>query len=118
MTTFYAALLQNSMTKAETLRQSQIALITGNFEALEDETRGIVELRQRIQESVPTVAPHLDHPYYWHPSSSLAMAYEATLKALFETSSSLQMEEWYFHFYQRLNEEKLKICKMHDYSHS
>ncbi|GAB4370090.1 MAG: hypothetical protein Kow00121_10550 [Elainellaceae cyanobacterium] len=67
MTAFYAALQQDGITKAEALHRSQTALITGNYEALEDETRGIVELRQRIQESVPTVAPHLDHPYYWAP---------------------------------------------------
>lgn len=66
MTALYAALQQDS-TKAEALQQAQIALITGNYEALEDTSRGIVGIRQRIQTSVPDIAPQLSHPYYWAP---------------------------------------------------
>lgn len=68
MDAFYAALRGGNATKAEALRQAQIALITGNFEALENSSRGIVGVRQRIQNGVPrTVVNRLSHPYYWAP---------------------------------------------------
>ena len=67
MTTFYTA-LQHQNSKAEALQKAQIALITGNYEALEDSSRGIVGVRQRIQAGTPAnVISHLNHPYYWAP---------------------------------------------------
>ena len=67
MTTFYAA-LQDQESKSEALREAQIALITGNYEALENQQRGIVGIRQRIQVGVPAqVVSRLNHPYYWAP---------------------------------------------------
>ena len=67
MTTFYAA-LQNQESKTEALRAAQIALITGNYEALENQQRGIVGIRQRIQADVPAhIVSRLSHPYYWAP---------------------------------------------------
>jgi CHAT domain-containing protein len=53
MNAFYAG-LEQGMTKAEALRQAQIALITGNFQTL-----GV--------EVSPQLAPDLDRPYYWAP---------------------------------------------------
>ncbi len=68
MDAFYAALQQNGITKSEALRQAQIALITGNYTALENESRGIVGIRQRISDNVPpAIANQLNHPYYWAP---------------------------------------------------
>jgi CHAT domain-containing protein len=67
MDTFYAALQTGKMTKAEALRQAQIALITDDFSALGEE-RGIVGLQQRIHNTLsPQVFSHLSHPYYWAP---------------------------------------------------
>jgi len=68
MDSFYAALQGGNTTKAEALRQAQIALITGNFEVLENQQRGIVGIRQRIQSTIPApVVSRLSHPYYWAP---------------------------------------------------
>ncbi|GAB4370075.1 MAG: hypothetical protein Kow00121_10490 [Elainellaceae cyanobacterium] len=68
MNAFYAALQQDGISKSEALRQAQIALITGDYTALENTSRGIVELRQRIEADVPPdISAHLDHPYYWAP---------------------------------------------------
>ncbi len=66
MDAFYAALQKNNMTKAEALRLAQIALISGNYQAL-GEQRGIgVEQRARNTLS-PEVVNRLSHPYYWAP---------------------------------------------------
>jgi CHAT domain-containing protein/tetratricopeptide (TPR) repeat protein len=66
MDTFYAALQTDKITKAEALRQAQIALITGDYQALGKE-RGIV-VEQRIHNSLPpTVSSRLNHPSYWAP---------------------------------------------------
>ncbi|MBD2465972.1 CHAT domain-containing protein [Oscillatoria sp. FACHB-1407] len=54
MNAFYKALEQPGMTKAEALRQAQIALITGDYQRL-----GI--------EVTPQLAQYLDRPYYWAP---------------------------------------------------
>ena len=68
MTAFYTALQQEGITKAEALRQAQIALITGDFEVLRLDERGAVGIRQRIQNNIPQpVSSNLDHPYYWSP---------------------------------------------------
>ena len=66
MDTFYAALQTDKMTKTEALRQAQIALITGNYQAL-GEQRGLT-VQQRITSSLPErVSTRLSHPYYWAP---------------------------------------------------
>jgi CHAT domain-containing protein len=65
MDAFYAALGKGS-TKAEALRQAQIALITGDYTAL-GEQRGLV-VQQQINNSLPSqVSNRLSHPYYWAP---------------------------------------------------
>ena len=52
MDAFYAALKQENITKAEALRQAQIALITG----------------QPANSSLPPkLSNHLSHPFYWAP---------------------------------------------------
>lgn len=66
MDAFYAALQNNKMTKAEALRQSQMALITGDYTAL-GEQRGL-GVAQRIKNNLPSqVSDRLSHPYYWAP---------------------------------------------------
>jgi CHAT domain-containing protein len=66
MDAFYAALEKGNITKAEALRQAQIALITGDYKAL-GEQRGLV-VQQRINSSLPPqVNSSLSHPYYWAP---------------------------------------------------
>lgn len=65
MNAFYAA-LQGKNTKAEALRQAQIALITGDYMAL-GEQRGLI-VAPRVRDGLkPEVANHLTHPYYWAP---------------------------------------------------
>ncbi len=54
------------MTKAEALRQAQIALITGDYTALGNR-RGL-EVGERINNSLPSeVSNRLNHPFYWAP---------------------------------------------------
>ncbi|MEM9447746.1 MAG: CHAT domain-containing protein [Cyanobacteria bacterium P01_E01_bin.6] len=68
MDAFYAALQQPDITKAEALRQAQMALITGDFSGLGLDERGATGIRQRIDATVPErVSQQLDHPYYWAP---------------------------------------------------
>ncbi|NEO25994.1 MAG: tetratricopeptide repeat protein [Kamptonema sp. SIO4C4] len=66
MNAFYAALTQG-MSKAEALRQAQMALITDDYTTIGGE-RGLVEVRARVRENVPdAVQSRLGHPYYWAP---------------------------------------------------
>jgi CHAT domain-containing protein len=66
MNAFYAALENGNTTKAEALRQAQIALITGNYQAL-GQQRGLAVV-QRNSRGLPTaVNSRLSHPYYWAP---------------------------------------------------
>jgi CHAT domain-containing protein/tetratricopeptide (TPR) repeat protein len=66
MDAFYTATENGNTTKAEALRQSQIALITGNYTSL-GQQRG-VGVEQRISSSLPPqVVNRLSHPYYWAP---------------------------------------------------
>lgn len=66
MDAFYAALENGSTTKAEALRQAQIALITGDYKAL-GQQRGL-EVQQGTRSRLsPTVNSRLSHPYYWAP---------------------------------------------------
>jgi CHAT domain-containing protein len=54
------------MTKAEALRQAQIALITGDFTAVGGDrgTINIISTRTGLSQDV---SDRLDHPYYWAP---------------------------------------------------
>jgi len=66
MNTFYHILQDENTTKAEALRQAQLALITDDYSVLgERESRSIaIILRDGI--STETVSS-LGHPYYWAP---------------------------------------------------
>lgn len=65
MDIFYSIINKPGMTKAEALRQAQIALITGDFEALGPEG---AQIRKNIQNRLPvTVTEYINHPYYWAP---------------------------------------------------
>jgi CHAT domain-containing protein len=67
MDAFYAALQTGKMSKAEALRQAQVALITGDYQKALGEQRG-VGVEQRINSSLPSqVNTRLNHPYYWAP---------------------------------------------------
>jgi CHAT domain-containing protein/Tfp pilus assembly protein PilF len=65
MNAFYAG-LERGMTKAEALRQAQIALITGDFTAVGGDrgTINIISTRTGLSQDV---SDRLDHPYYWAP---------------------------------------------------
>lgn len=66
MNTFYATLANNAITKAEALRQAQIALITGNYKTVAGSRGQMVAIEQRIRQGLPNdVANNLRHPYYW-----------------------------------------------------
>lgn len=65
MNGFYAA-LQREMTKAEALRQAQIALITGDYTVVGGE-RGAIEIVPVLDRLPRQVASGLSHPYYWAP---------------------------------------------------
>lgn len=65
MDIFYTMLKRPNITKAEALRQAQIALITGNYSALGNDGNRIAK---SIANRLPvTVTEYLDHPYYWAP---------------------------------------------------
>ncbi len=65
MDIFYTMLKKTGVTKAEALRQAQIALITGNYDALGAEGD---QIKQKMQNRLPvTVTEYLNHPYYWAP---------------------------------------------------
>ncbi|MEP0751460.1 tetratricopeptide repeat protein [Trichocoleus sp. Lan] len=65
MNAFYTALENGNTPKAESLRQAQIALITGDYTALGQE-RGIFVV-ERIRDIPGNVSDRLSHPYYWAP---------------------------------------------------
>lgn len=66
MNGFYAFLSQGKTTKAEALRQAQVAMITSDYSGItQDQDRGIV---RSTREKLPAkVASRLNHPYYWAP---------------------------------------------------
>ena len=64
MNSFYEALTGKNITKAEALRQAQIALITGDHTAL-GEQRGTIVATYIRGELLPKVKERLHHPYYW-----------------------------------------------------
>jgi CHAT domain-containing protein len=66
MDAFYSALQKPNTTKAEALQAAQIALITGNYEAL-NQKRGIVLDPILQNNQLTTASNNLNHPYYWAP---------------------------------------------------
>ncbi|NMG07424.1 tetratricopeptide repeat protein [Brasilonema sp. UFV-L1] len=66
MNAFYAFLSQGKMSKAEALRQAQIATITGDYSKItQDQDKGILK---STRDNLPTqIANRLSHPYYWAP---------------------------------------------------
>jgi CHAT domain-containing protein/Tfp pilus assembly protein PilF len=66
MNTFYATLANSTITKAEALRQAQMALITGDYKNVAGSRGNMVAIEQRIRQGLPNdVANNLSHPYYW-----------------------------------------------------
>ncbi|MEO1430783.1 MAG: CHAT domain-containing protein [Cyanobacteria bacterium J06633_8] len=65
MNAFYNA-LQGKMTKAEALRQAQIALINDDYTAVGGE-RGIIKVVSNNASNSKQVSDKLKHPYYWAP---------------------------------------------------
>jgi CHAT domain-containing protein/tetratricopeptide (TPR) repeat protein len=66
MDAFYANLNQQ-ITKAEALRQAQIALIHGDFTASGLDQRAGIDVVSRRTGLPVTVVDNLSHPYYWAP---------------------------------------------------
>ena len=67
MNAFYDTLKTGELTKAEALRQAQIALITAHQPSNEKERGSSIEI-EVITEGVPSdVVNKLSHPYYWAP---------------------------------------------------
>ncbi len=67
MDAFYTALQNPKITKAEALKNAQVALITGDFSALGNQRAGII-VKQRIGENLSSkISNNLNHPYYWAP---------------------------------------------------
>ncbi len=65
MDIFYSLLKQPGMSKAEALRQTQIALITGKHSALGSDAKRV---QQNLTNRLPaSVLEYLNHPYYWAP---------------------------------------------------
>ncbi|PMB06152.1 hypothetical protein CI592_10925, partial [Fischerella thermalis CCMEE 5328] len=60
MSVFYALLPSGKLTKAEVLRQAQIALITGSSSQLGQQ-------QDRIDSIPKSTVVSLSHPYYWAP---------------------------------------------------
>jgi CHAT domain-containing protein len=66
MSAFYTAIKTGKVSHAEALRQAQVALITGNYEALGEPRRGQVAI-VTDPISLPISPTKLSHPYYWAP---------------------------------------------------
>ncbi|MDY7016407.1 MAG: CHAT domain-containing protein, partial [Cyanobacteriota bacterium] len=65
MNAFYEALQQDGMTKAEALRQAQMALISGDYRAVEGErSAGTVASLNPVESRGEN---RLSHPFYWAP---------------------------------------------------
>jgi CHAT domain-containing protein/Flp pilus assembly protein TadD len=64
MDAFYAGLKKGNLSKAEALRQAQIALITNNYGAVGGE-RGIIVIGTSNTSKQASI--RLQHPYYWAP---------------------------------------------------
>ena len=70
MSAFYTAIKTGKVSHAEALRQAQVALITGDYEAL-GEPRGerseFVSIEPRLRPKPSSAPTKLTHPYYWAP---------------------------------------------------
>ncbi|MEO1376172.1 MAG: CHAT domain-containing protein [Cyanobacteria bacterium J06635_10] len=65
MNGFYNALKQGKMTKAEALRQAQIALITDDYDSVSGKRAGIVI--ESVTSEQKQFSGNIEHPYYWAP---------------------------------------------------
>ncbi|BAY85681.1 hypothetical protein NIES267_51820 [Calothrix parasitica NIES-267] len=66
MNGFYNVLKQQKITKAEALRQAQIALITNDYSAVGGE-RGGIFVEGNGDDKLKQTGSKLQHPYYWAP---------------------------------------------------
>ena len=66
MNTFYNFLQTGKRTKAEALRQAQIALIQGE-NGLRSQPRGSITIEPLLSSIGEEVKNRLAHPYYWAP---------------------------------------------------
>ncbi len=66
MNAFYDALKTEKITKAEALRQAQMAMITSN-ETAENQPRGNILVKSVREVLPPQVGDKFSHPYYWAP---------------------------------------------------
>lgn len=66
MNAFYGA-LKGNITKAEALRQAQIALIKNDYSAVGDENRSIFKSEPVNEKLQQTTTRKFEHPYYWAP---------------------------------------------------
>ena len=67
MNKFYDKLKQGNITKAEALRQAQMALITTNDKTYASERGSSIEIEPFDNDVPPNVVKRLSHPYYWAP---------------------------------------------------
>ncbi|MEH1986365.1 CHAT domain-containing protein [Nostoc sp.] len=67
MNPFYAILKRGNISKAEALRQAQIALITTNKNTDGKQRRSSIEIKGINNNLASSVSDRLSHPYYWAP---------------------------------------------------
>ncbi len=67
MSAFYTAIKTGKVSYAEALRQAQVALITGNYEALGEPRGDLVSIEYRPRAKPSSAPTKLTHPYYWAP---------------------------------------------------
>ena len=67
MSAFYSAIKTGKVSHAEALRQAQVALITGNSEALGEPRGEFVSVEPRLRAKPSSAPTKLTHPYYWAP---------------------------------------------------
>ncbi|BBC26663.1 CHAT domain-containing protein [Pseudanabaena sp. ABRG5-3] len=67
MSAFYTAIKTGKVSHAEALRQAQVALITGNYEALGEPRGEFVSVEPRLRAKPSSAPTKLTHPYYWAP---------------------------------------------------
>lgn len=66
MDAFYSVISRGNITKAEALRQAQIALIGGNYSTITQQ-RGLASEAIINSSPAPQVQHQLSHPFYWAP---------------------------------------------------
>ncbi len=67
MSAFYTAINTGKVSHAEALRQAQVALITGDYEALGEPRGEFVSIEPRPRAKPSSAPTKLTHPYYWAP---------------------------------------------------